>query len=119
MGRALVSAGFSLDGMRIFTASQDGAVRVWNANGTGEPVVLRGAAAAYRRGPPGRLPPPRGCTQGGRALTGASRRAPATGTTGAGAVTAVDWATGTDADTGRGPFILSTASQFAPGPEST
>ncbi|KYF88809.1 protein kinase [Sorangium cellulosum] len=35
-------ADFSPDGKRIVTACEDGAVRVWNADGTGEPLVLRG-----------------------------------------------------------------------------
>jgi hypothetical protein len=37
------------DGARIATASQDKTVRVWNADGTGEPLVLLGAAQAYNR----------------------------------------------------------------------
>ncbi|WP_438044828.1 nSTAND1 domain-containing NTPase [Sorangium sp. So ce128] len=36
------SAEFSPDGKRIVTASLDKTVRVWNASGTGEPLVLRG-----------------------------------------------------------------------------
>ena len=33
---------FSADGTRILTASVDGTVRVWNADGSGPPVILRG-----------------------------------------------------------------------------
>lgn len=40
-GRAL-SASFSPDGKRIVAASFDNMVRIWNADGTGEPLVLRG-----------------------------------------------------------------------------
>ncbi|XYH98713.1 protein kinase domain-containing protein [Sorangium sp. So ce1128] len=35
-------AGYSPDGEHIVTACADGTARVWNADGTGEPVVLRG-----------------------------------------------------------------------------
>ncbi|MDC3960423.1 PD40 domain-containing protein [Polyangium jinanense] len=35
-------ASYSPDGKRIVTASLDKTVRVWNADGTGEPLVLRG-----------------------------------------------------------------------------
>ncbi|XYH98711.1 protein kinase domain-containing protein [Sorangium sp. So ce1128] len=38
-------AGYSPDGLRIVTASQDNAVRVWNADGIGEPMLLRGHEA--------------------------------------------------------------------------
>jgi hypothetical protein len=40
---------WSPDGARIVTASQDKTVRVWNADGTGELLVLRGAEKAYNR----------------------------------------------------------------------
>ena len=40
--RSLTAAAFSPDGSRIATASRDGTVRVWRADGTGAPVVLRG-----------------------------------------------------------------------------
>ncbi len=36
------SAAFSPDGKRIVTASWDKTVRVWNTDGTGEPLVLGG-----------------------------------------------------------------------------
>jgi WD40 repeat protein/predicted Ser/Thr protein kinase len=39
---AVLSAAFSPDGTRIVTACKDRLVRVWNADGTGEPLVLRG-----------------------------------------------------------------------------
>ncbi|AUX40495.1 uncharacterized protein SOCE26_018960 [Sorangium cellulosum] len=39
---ALHSAAFSPDGRRIVTASLDNTARVWNADGTGEPLILRG-----------------------------------------------------------------------------
>ncbi|WP_437579926.1 nSTAND1 domain-containing NTPase [Sorangium sp. So ce887] len=35
-------ADYSPDGSRIVTASDDGTARVWNADGTGEPLILRG-----------------------------------------------------------------------------
>ncbi|XXT18551.1 protein kinase [Sorangium sp. So ce429] len=38
----LLCASYSPDGRRIVTASRDGTVRVWNADGTGQPIVLRG-----------------------------------------------------------------------------
>ncbi|XXY70168.1 protein kinase [Sorangium sp. So ce291] len=38
----VVHARYSSDGKRIVTASWDGIARVWNADGTGEPVALRG-----------------------------------------------------------------------------
>jgi WD40 repeat protein/serine/threonine protein kinase len=39
---AVLSAAFSPDGTRIVTACKDRLVRVWNTDGTGEPLVLRG-----------------------------------------------------------------------------
>ncbi|XXX41697.1 protein kinase [Sorangium sp. So ce117] len=42
----LNSAAFSPDGKRIVTASWDKTARVWNADGAGEPVVLRGHSKA-------------------------------------------------------------------------
>ena len=47
--RWVLSAGFSPDGKSIVTASQDKAVRVWNADGTGEPLVLLVADGAYNQ----------------------------------------------------------------------
>ncbi|WP_437828088.1 nSTAND1 domain-containing NTPase [Sorangium sp. So ce1153] len=38
---SVVGAGYSPDGTRIVTACEDGAVRVWNADGQGEPLVFR------------------------------------------------------------------------------
>ncbi|MGK3979566.1 protein kinase [Sorangium sp. So ce118] len=38
----VINAHYSPDGGRIVTASSDGTARVWNADGTGTPVVLRG-----------------------------------------------------------------------------
>ncbi|WP_437303990.1 nSTAND1 domain-containing NTPase [Sorangium sp. So ce388] len=38
---SVVDAGYSPDGTRIVTACEDGAVRVWNADGQGEPLVFR------------------------------------------------------------------------------
>jgi WD40 repeat protein len=37
-----MSAAFDPDGKRIVTASKDKTVRVWKADGNGEPIVLRG-----------------------------------------------------------------------------
>jgi WD40 repeat protein len=39
--REILSAAFSLDGKHVVTASADGTARVWAADGSGEPVVLR------------------------------------------------------------------------------
>ncbi|WP_437901592.1 nSTAND1 domain-containing NTPase [Sorangium sp. So ce124] len=39
---AVMHARYSSDSKRIVTASWDETVRVWNADGTGEPIVLRG-----------------------------------------------------------------------------
>ncbi|WP_438044829.1 nSTAND1 domain-containing NTPase [Sorangium sp. So ce128] len=41
-------ASYSPDGKRIVTACWDKTVRVWNAGGTGEPLVLRGHESAVR-----------------------------------------------------------------------
>src|SRR5262249_15492460 len=38
----VTTAGYSPDGKRIVTASLDRLARVWNAAGTGEPLILRG-----------------------------------------------------------------------------
>lgn len=38
----VLSASFSPDGRRIATASQDRTIRIWNTDGTGDPVVLEG-----------------------------------------------------------------------------
>ncbi|MGK3959889.1 protein kinase [Sorangium sp. So ce118] len=50
-------AGYSPDGTRIVTACEDGAVRVWNADGQGEPLVFRrheGAVASAAFSPDGK-----------------------------------------------------------------
>ncbi|WP_433934897.1 protein kinase [Sorangium cellulosum] len=39
---SVLDASYSPDGKRIVTASVDNTARVWNADGTGEPLVLRG-----------------------------------------------------------------------------
>ncbi|WP_436603143.1 nSTAND1 domain-containing NTPase [Sorangium sp. So ce1036] len=41
---AVLFAGYSPDGQRVVTASYDKTARVWSADGTGEPLVLRGHA---------------------------------------------------------------------------
>ena len=41
-GSEVICATWSPDGQRIASASYDKAVRVWNADGTGQPLVLRG-----------------------------------------------------------------------------
>ena len=38
---------WNADGTRIASASQDRTVRIWNTDGTGEPLILRGAAPLY------------------------------------------------------------------------
>jgi WD40 repeat protein len=38
---AILDVAFSADGQRVATASYDGTARVWRADGTGEPLVLR------------------------------------------------------------------------------
>jgi WD40 repeat protein len=40
---------FTPDGQRIVSASTDGTVRIWNARGPGEPVVLQLASNAANR----------------------------------------------------------------------
>src|SRR5262249_56503251 len=37
----VLSAAFSADGTRIVSASSDKTLRIWNADGSGEPIVLR------------------------------------------------------------------------------
>ncbi|MCB9898547.1 MAG: serine/threonine protein kinase [Planctomycetes bacterium] len=39
---SILSVAWSPDGTRLVTASGDGTARVWNADGSGEPLVLRG-----------------------------------------------------------------------------
>ncbi|HMG34357.1 MAG TPA: hypothetical protein VKM94_10500 [Blastocatellia bacterium] len=44
--RAVNFVDFSADGQRLVTASDDGTARVWRADGSGKPVVLKGHAGA-------------------------------------------------------------------------
>jgi WD40 repeat protein len=46
--RATPALAFSPDGTRVLTASEDGTVRVWRADGLGAPIVLRGHRWAVR-----------------------------------------------------------------------
>src|SRR5215203_2522070 len=47
---AVFSAGFSPDGTRIVTASYDNTARVWMADGSGEPLVLRHEDGVFSAG---------------------------------------------------------------------
>jgi WD40 repeat protein/serine/threonine protein kinase len=42
---AVLSANWSPNGRRVVTASADGTARIWNADGTGDPIVLRSHGA--------------------------------------------------------------------------
>lgn len=45
-GAECTSVGFTRDGRRVITASEDGTARVWSADGTGNPIVIAGRAGA-------------------------------------------------------------------------
>ncbi|HEX3554599.1 MAG TPA: hypothetical protein VIA62_15360 [Thermoanaerobaculia bacterium] len=45
---SVLGVAFSPDGSRIATASADGTARIWNADGTGEPLVLRGHSDPFK-----------------------------------------------------------------------
>ena len=51
--REVWATSFSPDGTRVVSASGDGTVRVWRADGTGEPMILRGGAFAASFSPDG------------------------------------------------------------------